>query len=226
MKLKEKIAAAAAKAQESPEAKAQAAKMKEEDDKRRKEKEDFNTAQNKREEGQLAVNLNSTDRKAISDYTKEALGGGPRTYKNVNGCLRFPPTCADAKESKRFVKEFDAVLAKLPKNEEGNAFYRGVRVKPGQTEHLYKALEKAEPGLRMRDPSYGSYSAERKEAEHFISKDSRDRNIIFVTRSKSVTPINMYSEVRSENEAILPRGTEQTIRKVTKEGNNLIVELD
>jgi hypothetical protein len=36
----------------------------------------------------------------------------------------------------------------------------------------------------------------------------------------------MYSKIQGENEAILPRGTEQTIRKVTKEGKNLIVELD
>jgi hypothetical protein len=36
----------------------------------------------------------------------------------------------------------------------------------------------------------------------------------------------MHSEIKEENEAILPRGTEQTIRKVTKEGKNLIVELD
>ena len=41
-----------------------------------------------------------------------------------------------------------------------------------------------------------------------------------------MTPINAYSAIRSENEAILPRNTEQTIRKVTKEGKNLIVELD
>jgi hypothetical protein len=76
----------------------------------------------------------------------------------------------------------------------------------------------------MKDPGYGSYSAERRQAEHFTNRNVP--NIIFVTRSKSMTPINMHSEIKEENEAILPRGTEQTIRKVTKEGKNLIVEID
>ena len=226
MKLKEKIAAAAAKTQESPEAKAQSAKQKEEGDKKKREEEDFDAAQKKREEGQLATSLSPKNKEAIFDYTQQSLDGDVRSYENVNGCLRFPPSCNETKETKKYVGEFDAALAKLPKNEDGNAFYRGVRVEPGPTEKLYKALEKAEPGLRMKDPGYGSYSAERQQAEYFTKRKKEARNILFVTRSKSITPINMYSAIKPENEAILPRGTEQTIRKVTKEGNNLIVELD
>ena len=226
MKLNAKIKAAAAKVGESPEAKAQVAKQKEEGEKRMKAEGDFDTAQKKRDEGQLAVSLSPKDKKAVFDYTKQSMGESARSYDNVNGCLRFPPNCSDKKESAKFIKEFDSALGKLPKNEDGNAFYRGIRVEPGQTEQLYKALENAKPGLRMKDPGYGSYSAERKQADYFTSRKKESKNIIFVTRSKDITPINMYSAIKPENEAILPRGTEQTIRKVTKEGNNLIVELD
>jgi hypothetical protein len=224
MKLNDKIKAAAEKAKNSPEAKAAEAKLKKEVEAKTDEEKAFEKAQTRREAGQIAAGLSAKDKKVISDYTKETGGQSPRSYDNMNGCLRFPPSCPDPKVSKKFVKEFDAALDKLPKNESGEKFYRGIQVTPGQTEQLYKALEKATPGLRMKDPGYGSYSAERKQAEHFTSRNRP--NIIFVTRSKSITPINVYSEVRSENEAILPRGTEQTIRKVTKEGKNLIVELD
>ena len=224
MKLTEKIKAAAEKAKDAPEGKAAAAQLKKNAEDKAKEEANFEAAQKRRNEGQLAANLSAKDKKVIADYTKETMGQSARSYDNMNSCLRSPSTCPDKKTSSRFTKEFDAALAKLPKNEEGNAFYRGVQVRPGQTEQLYKALENAQPGTRMKDPGYGSYSAERRQAEHFTNRNVP--NIIFVTRSKSMTPINMHSEIKEENEAILPRGTEQTIRKVTKEGKNLIVELD
>jgi hypothetical protein len=224
MKLTEKIKAAAEKAKDTPEEKTAAAQLKKNAEDRVKEEANFEAAQKKRNEGQLAANLSAKDKKVIADYTKETMGQSARSYDNMNSCLRFPSTCPDKKTSSQFTKEFDVALAKLPKNEEGNKFYRGVSVRPGQTEQLYKALENAQPGTRMKDPGYGSYSAERRQAEHFTNRNAP--NIIFVTRSKSMTPINMHSKIKEENEAILPRGTEQTIRKVTKEGKNLIVELD
>ena len=224
MKLGDKIKAAAQKVNDSPESKAAKEQMKKAAVAKIGEEAEFKKAQEKREKGQLAANLTAKDKKVIADYTKETGGQSPRSYDNMNGCLRFPPSCPDLKTSKKFVKEFDSALDKLPKNEDGNQFFRGVQVRPGQTEQLYKALLNAKPGAKMKDPGYGSYSAERKQAEHFTNRNVP--NIIFVTRSKSITPINVYSEVKEENEAILPRGTEQTIRKVTKEGKNLIVELD
>jgi hypothetical protein len=224
MELNKKIKDAMEKFNSSPEAKAAEEKLKKGAEAKAGEQKDFEKAQAKRDAGQIAAELSAKDKKVISDYTKETMGQSARSYDNMNGCLRNPPSCPDTKTSKKFVKEFDAALGKLPKNENGDKFYRGVQVRPGQTEQLYKALENAQPGMKMKDPGYGSYSAERRQAEHFTNKNVP--NIIFVTRSKSVTPINMYSEVKSENEAILPRGTEQTIRKVTKEGKNLIVELD
>lgn len=224
LKLLPKIKAAAEKVDNLPEEKAKKSKMEKEARERAKEEKDFDAAQKRRIDGQLAANLTAKDKKVILDYTQETEGETLRSYANLNGCLRFPPSCEDPKKSKKFAKEFDAALKKLPKNEEGNKFYRGVQVNPGQTQQLYDALKNAKPGTKMRDPGYGSYSAERKVAEDFISRNRP--SIIFVTRNKDMTPINVFSAIRSENEAILPRGTEQVIRKVTQEGKNLIVELD
>lgn len=224
LKLSGKIKAAEEKVRNLPEEKVKQDKLKSEAEAKAKEAQAFKAAQERRVNGQLAANLTARDKKAILDYTRENSGGGSRSYYDLNGCLRLPHTCPDPKMSKKFVKEFDTALKKLPKNEEGNEFYRGVQVNPGQTQRLYDALKNAKPGTRMKDPGYGSYSAERKQAEQFTNRNRP--NIIFVTRNKEMTPINVFSEIRSENEAILPRGTEQVIRKVTQEGKNLIVELD
>jgi hypothetical protein len=225
MKLNDKIKAATQKIQSSPEQKDASAKLKEAAKEKVREAKNFEAAQKKRDEGQLAANLNAKDKKVITDYTKETMGQSPRSYDNMNACLRDPKKCPDEEVSKKFVKEFDSALSKLPKNEEGNPFYRGVTVYPGEdTEKLYERLEKAVPGTKLKDPGYGSYSAERRQAEHFMNRNRS--NLVFVTRNKSMTPINMYSDKKEENEGILPRGTEQTIRSVRKEGNNLIIELD
>ena len=224
MKLNDKIKTVMKEASGSPEQKAADASLKKAAEDKASAQKDFEAAQARRDAGQIAANLTSKDKKVIADYTKETLGQGARSYGDMNACLRTPPACPDPAVSKKFTKEFDTALGKLPKNDEGNEFFRGVQVRPGNTEQLYKALENAVPGTKMKDPGYGSYSAERRQAEHFTNRNVP--NIIFVTKSKSITPINVHSEIKAENEAILPRGTEQTIRKVTKEGKNLIVELD
>jgi hypothetical protein len=223
MKLQKKMSIMVSVLNDLPEIKAQVAKTKEQAEKKEKEEEKFETAQKKRDEGQKAAKLSPRDKKVITDYTKETMGQSARSYDNMNGCLRRPPTCPDTKESGKFVKEFDAALSKLPKNEEGNAFYRGVRVEDDGTRQLYETLVNAQPGTRLKDPGYGSYSSVERRAKSFAKGKS---NIMFVTRNKNMAPINMYSDVKDEYEAILPRGTEQTIRKVTKEGNTLIVEID
>jgi len=191
----------------------------------KKKEESFESAQKKRDKAQLAANLSPDEKKAINDYTEESGGRSPRSYDKMNGCLRRPEGCPNKEESEKFVKEFDDVLTKLPKNADGNAFYRGVGVYSDQTEQLYKFLETATPGTRLKDPGYGSYSAEKRRAESFVF-DHDVENIMFISRNKDLTPVNMYSAIKNENEAVLPRGIEQTIRKVTKEGATLIVEID
>ena len=188
------------------------------------------TAKDARDNAQLSAKLTAKDKKAISDYTKAAVSG-IRSFIETNGCLRTPLSCEDPRKTKQFVKELDAALSKLPKNEDGAEFYRGVSASFGGAQALYEKLAKAKPGERLRDMGYGSYSADETVAKRFglfgsAGELSKTRSIIFKTRSKSLTSVNMLSENPREQEAILPRGTEQTIRSIVKRGKTLIVELD
>ena len=71
---------------------------------------------------------------------------------------------------------------------------------------------------------YGSYSADETMVKRFVLFGSASE--LLKTRSKSLTPVNTLSENPREQKAILPLGTEQTTRSITKERNTLIVELD
>ncbi len=185
-------------------------------------------AKEARDKAQLSAGLTAKDKKAIADYT-DAVRDDARGYEETNDCLRKPRNCLNPRETKRYTKELDTALAKLPKNEGGAEYYRGVAAAfgdttPGAAQALYEKLAKAKPGERLRDMGYGSYSADQNKAKEFLF--NRSAGILFKTRSKSLTPINMLSVMPDEQEAILPRGAEQTIRRIVKEGNTLIVELD
>ena len=176
-----------------------------------------------RDQKQETTKLSPKEQKALKDYTGEGDEGG-RSYRNVNACLRSPQ-CRD-KAAQQFAKELDQTVSKLPSNDEGNPFYRGVNATSGGALGLYKALEKAQPGTTLKDPGFGSFSSRRAVAAEFMNSDLDAKSILFVSRNKGLTPINMFSELPNEYEAILPRGSEQTIRSVTKAGNTLVVELD
>jgi hypothetical protein len=181
----------------------------------------WRVTQDKLDERQEAArsSLNRKDLQAIADYTAD---GGERSYDKVNACARKTP-CKDRRAGQH-IKELDAALKKLPANTDGDQFYRGVSVTDGEpTEKLYKMLEKATPGTVLKDPGYGSYSSDETVAEGFFFGE---RNIKFVSTSQALRPLNKFSEISSEYEALMPRGTPSTIRSVTKEGNTLIVELD
>lgn len=163
--------------------------------------------------------LSKKDFQAIKDYTDEA---GSRPYTEVNECAR-KKSCMNL-AAKRHIRELDAALKKLPANEDADAFYRGVSVNPGDaTEKLYRALEKAKPGTTLKDPGFGSYSSKEQVAEGFMSGS---KNIKFVNRNKELRALNVFSSIPDEYEALLPRGVSVTIRRVTKDGDTLIVELD
>ena len=214
----------------SPELKAALAKVKAEQAKTASPEESTYTTDRKadqvRDARQAEANLTSRQKKAISDYT--SAGGDPsnprRSFLDVNGCLRSPPTCVNRKASDTFAKEVDEAIAKLPKNDEGHQFYRGVDARSGTAAELYKQLQTVQPGMRMRDPGFGSYSSDKGVTEDFMGRNQP--SILFVSRNRNLTPINMFSQMPEEREALMPRGTEQTVRKVTKNGNTLIVEID
>jgi hypothetical protein len=182
----------------------------------------------KQDELQRETKLTPKQEKAIRDYTQtQANTQNPsRGYSELNGCLRSPPSCKDKETSDTFAKELDSALATLPKNESGSPFYRGTKADSPQTRALYQRLLNAEPGTSIRDPGFGSYSSEDGIAKEFAGMGSRSPGILFVSNSKAMTPMNMFSMLPHEREALMPRDTEQTIRRVTKVGNTLIVELD
>jgi hypothetical protein len=188
----------------------------------------FRKKQAERDEAQLAAKLNPTQVKALKDYTNEATKSRPRrSYNDMNQCLRFPNTCKNNAETEKFAKELDSAVRKLPSNSAGDPFYRGIAANRGGAAEFYKTLENAKPGSKIKDPGFGSYSSDRRQAQNFMNDpDSKKKNILFVSRNKGLTPINKFSEMPDENEAILPRGSAQTIRSVRKDGNTLIVELD
>jgi hypothetical protein len=175
----------------------------------------------------IAANLTSAQKASIFRYTDETSSySGKFGYRQLNECARTPQNCEDPKEAKKFSKQLDSAVAALPKNDKGDAFFRGIYVSDNDsTGQLYAALEKATPGKRFKDPAFGSYSSDPGTAKDF-GGSSGQKSIIFVSRSKSLTPIAALSSIKDENEALLPRGTEQTIRSVTKDGNQLIVEVD
>jgi hypothetical protein len=193
-------------------------------------KESFEAAKNYYEEEhgtewrEKTVKLNPSQTKALEDYTNYESPSSRRTYSAVNDCLRSPRGCPDIKDQAAFVKQIDSALAALPKNEEGVEHYRGVSANSDSTKALYQQLENAQPGTRIKDPGYGSFSSNKETANDFI--ESWNPGILFVSTSKKLTPVGAYSKIPGEDEALLPRNTELTIRKVTKIGENLIVELD
>ncbi len=174
-------------------------------------------------EAQANANLNTKQRVAIRDYTDE---GGDRPYSDLNACLRQPKTCEPENRgwTRTHTRELDSALAALPKNDNAEPFWRGTRADSGQALALYKVLENAQPGMKMKDPAFGSYSYDENVARGFTSRATN--SILFISRSKQLTPVDTFSEISIEREALLPRDTEQTIRSVRKDGNLLIVELD
>ena len=170
------------------------------------------------------TNLSPKQRAAIRSYTDEP-SSGTFGYRQLNECSRTPPFCEDPKQAKQLQKDLDDTLKALPKNDNGDPFFRGVFVGGGggPTAKLYEALENAQPGQRFKDPAFGSFSSDFTTAGDFAGSG---RSIVFVSRSKQLTPVNRFSTMSDENEALLPRGTEQTIRSVTKLKDQLIVELD
>jgi hypothetical protein len=166
--------------------------------------------------------LSSKEILAVKDYTRESRDN-PRSYTRLNECLRNSP-CKD-KGIVAHSKEMDAALKKLPGNDKGEEFYRGVQVNTEASYKLYQTLRTAKPGTKIKDPGYSSYSSDLQTASDF-AEGSSGPSILFISRSKSLKPISMLAMDRGESEAVLLRGTTQTIRGVYYNQDQLVVELD
>ena len=62
--------------------------------------------------------IGSFSEKALGEYT-DAGRDDARGYEETNDCLRNPRSCLNPRETKRYTKELDTALSKLPKNKGG-----------------------------------------------------------------------------------------------------------
>lgn len=177
-----------------------------------------------RDGAQRATPLGDAQRQAVVAYTQTTKG--PRSAPALNRCLREPASCRQKKATAAMANDFDAALAQLPKNVAGAQFYRGLAVKDSNMQRIYQQLLKAQPGAKFADKGYGSYSDDHKIAVNFAEADGQAPAIVLVSRSRQLTGISAISGWRRERESILPRGTEQTVRRVRRQGATIYVELD
>jgi hypothetical protein len=186
--------------------------------------------QDKLDARQLESGLTDSDKAAIRDYTEPRGAFFKRSYSRANECVRNPP-CKD-KEVNQFVKEIDQALNKIPANVEGDAFYRGIAVTDGTTNRLFDSLASAKPGTVLTDPGFGSYSSSEKIADSFMNDEINGEEvwsrIKIINRSSELKPISKFAQFEREYEALLPRGVQCTVRRVTKsdDGLTLVVELE
>lgn len=179
----------------------------------------YNAAQSK-------VKLNDKQADALYIYSSDDKEvPGKFAYQQLNKCARDPSNCSNPKKARELSKNLDSALAALPKNEGGDPFFRGIDTRDSPAAaRLFESLSAAKPGDVISDPAFGSYSSNPAVARDFATSGSK--SIVFVSRNKQLTPMNTYAIIPEQNEALLPRGTEQTIRKVTRNGDTLIVEVD
>lgn len=156
---------------------------------------------------------------AIIDYTKpQELSR--RSFFKLNLCLRHPEKCTKTTLSQ--AEQLDSALKKLPKNSDGDSFFRAVRVESKEENALYQKLLNSSPGDKFSDPAFSSYSASLKEAEKYRFDG---KSILFINRQREITPIHFFSNNEEEYEALLPRGIESTIREIHRDGDILVVEM-
>jgi len=93
---------------------------------------------------------------------------------------------------------------------------------------LAEQLTNLKPGDTFTDGGFGSYSRSMSTARGFLGnrQDVEGRNVVITTRSKKIRFIEEYSDFSSEQEGILPRGTQQTVRSVKNIGNTTYIEVD
>jgi hypothetical protein len=166
--------------------------------------------------------LTGDQSKAIRTYTSDKDIRGVNQYQNVNNCLRNPSACANKGEAEALQKALDSALSALPKNTDNIEFTRVIPVTSG-TQQLYNFLKNSTPGTTLKDPGYGSFSSDKAHAQGLAKYG---KNIVMVTKSGQIVPVNQYSLVKDEMEGILPRGSSLKIMNVKEDANGLTVTLE
>ena len=162
------------------------------------------------------VEISEDARKAINTYTKDTPGP-PADFQKMNRAAR---SGKGDKESKANIAAFDKALNELPANTGGKSHFRGIAANPT----LAKQMANLKPGDSFTDKGFGSYSRDPGTASAFTrgSKNS----VVIESRSKSLRGVEQFSKIKSEQEAVLPRGQNQTVREVRQEGDVTYVVVD
>ena len=165
-------------------------------------------------------NLSERGKQAVRTYTDD----DPPVYKEMNKCVRSGKTCS--KENQKRIAELDEALKELPRNEAGGSHFRGVNAS-GET---LKTIMSLKPGDSFSDSGFGSYSRNVHKARDFAGsakvREGGQKPVIFESRSKELRGVERNSRVRNEQEAILPRDTQQTVRDVREVNGTIYITVD
>lgn len=158
--------------------------------------------------------------RAVQDYSTNG-------YKYMNAIARgqrLPPN-VDPEVYKQKADHFEEALELLPKNTEGVAHYRGIAVRAD----VAKMFSSLKEGDTLSDPGFSSFSKDRETADFFIdnyAKSEKDLEVVLVTRSRKLANISGLSKHEEEEESVLPRGHQHRVKKVTRDGLRLTIELE
>jgi hypothetical protein len=163
------------------------------------------------------VEISEAARAAIVDYTKDEPGP-PAEFTKMNKVARTGKGSVGIKAKN---EALDRALTELPSNTQGKSHFRGMsNISPS----LAKQMAGLKPGDTLTDRGFGSYSRNLNVANAFV-KGAKNR-VMIESRSSSLRAAEQFSKIKGEQEAILPRGTLQTVREVRREGDLTYIVVD
>jgi hypothetical protein len=118
----------------------------------------------------------------------------------------------------KIVSTMDEALSKLPSNDKGETFYRGVEIDPS-TPAGKEFLGSLKTGATFTDKAFGSFSLDKESAEEFAGQ-GLGQPVVFVTRSKALKDVRKYApeEFDYQQEFIMPRNTQFQIKGMSDKG--------
>ena len=163
------------------------------------------------------VEISDAAKVAIKDYTKD-VPGPPADFAKMNRASRSGEGTAVIKAKN---EALDKALTELPANTAGKSHFRGMA---NTSPALTKQIANLQPGDTLTDKGFGSYSRNPDVANSF-AMGSRNR-VIIESRSTSLRAVEQFSKIKREQEAVLPRGTSQTVREIRREGDLTYIVMD
>lgn len=170
------------------------------------------------------VDASPEARAAIRNYSSDSsVMRGDRAasepaYKSMNNCGRSPKDCRPG--VKEEMAQFDKALKEMPANTAGGSYYRGFSPR----QEVYDQLASLKVGDTFSDGGYSSFSRNPAVAQDFMSRVKP--SVLIESRSKDIRAIEQFSRIKKEQEGVLPRGLNQTVREIRQEGNVLTIVVD